>query len=200
MVDTPDLNHLTSLVAEHICAVRDSHAVFSTATFVINVEANMAYVAETLEAGLPKQRHGRMPAMIVLRENRKRKHGGGPGERAEIEMRAGTLTTNATKLEMVEVMRGLLRTGSLKFSRPFVTVHSDLRRLSAAMPRDAIPWQFAQFKQEEKHHPSRGSTTRPPTLIFSGKYGQGRDDFVMCVLMSVFYADVFLHGGRQRGK
>lgn len=208
-MDTGNLNELCHLFAAHLRAVAAAVPVVRNAIFVINIESNLAYVADTLAAYLAATPG--LPRTHVLREDRRRSHssalggGGGAGSASDVDpiYTAGTRTTARLKREMVEVMRTVLRAELLYFMRPApVSAHLDRRAVGAALPRDAIVTQVGDFKRELIYPKAKGRSTTPRAReTFSGKFGTKQDDWVMALMIAIFCCELFnrttLRGGAR---
>ncbi len=203
---TTDLVHL---VAQHLTRLVQTIRQVRNALFVITVESNGNTTApDDIDRGLTDlaaRPNSGLPEFVSMRENKKRHLGAGAGGGDPVVF-AGSLTTNRSKIQMVEVMNSLLTGGYIVFAQQFATglaygnggvsvatatgaqqARTDLR---AAMVR-----QFKNFKREELVNKGRrggSAEQRPNTVKFGGKYGSEKDDWVMATMITTHSTDIFL--------
>lgn len=108
IVNTQDTQELGELVVRHIARVREDVRDCESATFVVNVESNMAGWASSVENYMKR---ANIPNYEFMREDVRSK-GRGPGGEAEVT--AGTRTTKENKPEMIQKLGRLLRNGQVR--------------------------------------------------------------------------------------
>ena len=195
IVDAHYTADLIQKVIEHLCGLCARVETVKRALFVINVEANYGQVASDVERGLRERapRTPLLPRFVVLQEDKRKRGAGGIGTLStdlDPVVTAGTRTTARTKIQMVEVMNGLLRGGHVFFARPF------LQHLAADAPvekdlREEIITEMLNYKSEVIYVKPSGNRPARKMRKFSGKHGGLRDDFVMSVMICTLVIELF---------
>lgn len=190
-VDTSITEQLADFVVAHCEAVRTQVPGCAEAVFVINVEANLAMVASSVEHHLKQPRVAlRLPKYVVMREDKRSARAMPNGE---AEVTAGTRTTGRNKPEMVEALSRLLRHNALLFHKDFVVALPDQLALGASHPRDTLVSEVGGFMREVRYPPktSNNAGYARPTIRYRGKNGNNRDDFVMALLINTLQTAIF---------
>lgn len=181
---TQDTALLADLMQEHLREVRTRVPTVAHATFVLNVESNLAYVAESLDAQFKKpERRARLPRMEVIHADPRRAAAGGGGATDLARaFTAGTRTTERNKKEMVSVFRSLLQGALVAFARQYWT--PDEQREN----RGQMVSELAAFQRVFEFVKNHDGVVRER---FTGK-GRGstrQDDWVMALLITSFTID-----------
>lgn len=188
MFETQVLDELGQRLTNHIVQLVGRVPTLRGATFVLNVESNMGYVADSL-ADYVRRHAKNLPRIYVLRQDlRRRYHSSGGATDVEMEYRAGTRTTQRNKKEMVGVFLSLLRGGLVRFSRQlFATGGAD----KAQQYRDELIRELRNFKRERRPVTVRGRQTSIMREFFTGKTsGTKTDDWTMSTLICTYTFDM----------
>jgi hypothetical protein len=197
--ETQVLDELGDMLRTHLMQLVGHVTTLRGATFVLNVESNMGYVADSLDTYM-RNHAAHLPRLFVLRQDRRRKRqeggAGGGATDVEVQYTAGTRTTQRNKKEMVDVFNSMLRGGLVHFGQPLLALGgADM----AQRWRTELVSELRTFKREMRASPARGQTTAPVREIFSGKYGRNRDDWVMATLIASMTLDMIRRSQRLRG-
>jgi hypothetical protein len=167
----------------------------ASALFVVNVEANMAYVAPSVEKYLRANPSGLPQTTFMMEDVRQRKRVG-----AIPEITAGTRTTHENKLEMVEKFSRLLRDDHIRFYNNFVVLPDTVINKEFPHPREAICREIKTLVREVKYkNKSSGDDayTRP-TIRYRPEKGENYNDFFMSIAINTLQREIFLRSDRYR--
>jgi hypothetical protein len=195
------IDEVCAALAEHLVRLVATVDTLRGATFVINVESNLAYFAESVETYL-RQRARLLPRFHVLRNDLRRTHSaaaaaGGGATDVDAVYTAGTRTTQRNKKQMVLAFDALLRGGFVRFARELFAHPGGAD--AAKRYRAEIVKELGAFKRELVFPKPRGQRVPTARETYSGKYGRNRDDWVMAVLIASFTFDVIYRSDRMRG-
>lgn len=191
ILETQVVETLAATLVQHISQLTHTFRTLQGATFVINVESNLAYVAESIEHYMQRQR-ALLPTVHVLRNDlRRQRGGGGGGGGGATDMdplyTAGTRTTQRNKKEMVMIFDSMLRGGLVRFARHLFALEG---AEMAQQWRQDIVKELGNFKRELVYPKQRGQRVPRVRETFSGKYGRNSDDWVMTLLIASFTFDM----------
>lgn len=105
----------------------------------------------------------------------------------ETALRVGTCTTRHNKPTMIAYVRRLLEERRLQLYDDFVVARPDEQPPDEDAPRETLVRQLRMFQRIVEYPKTRSSEANvAPKIIYSGKSGGGRDDFVMALAIAVF--------------
>ena len=174
ILTTQDTQALGAMLADFMLAIRQRVPGTMGATFVLNVESNLAFVAESLEGYVAAHRAQFPTRVHVIKNDRRRgREGAGEGGLTDVDVQytAGTRTTAKTTKESVAVLKALLHGGCVYFARPFID------RLRDRDARVQIVKQLAGFQRILTYpKPKNGRIASGVREQYSGKQGTTQQD------------------------
>lgn len=194
------MDELGSYIGAHMKAVATRIPAASNALFVVNVEANLAYTAPSIERYL-KEHPEDIPQHKFMMEDKRRRTaatgaGGGAGGSDAAVITAGTRTTGQNKPAMIEAVSRLLRNENIHFYKDFVVADMDQIPSDAGHPRDTI---CKELKGMVRHVVYRktgtaGGDDKRPVVKYIGGKGEDRNDFVMALAINTLQHKLFMTG------
>jgi hypothetical protein len=184
---TEDTQELGAMLMAHLREVRRRVPTVSGATFVINVESNLAFVAVSLDEYVRTHRADFPPRVHVLRADlrRTRTQAFADGGITDVEpvYTSGSRTTARVKKEQVNALQTLLRGGLVYFAKQFAD------RTPGSDARGQILSELAAYQRILLFPKLRnGHMLNSVREMYSGK-GRGathQDDWASCLLIATF--------------